>query len=602
MTPTPFTIKRQSTALLALLLGMAVLALGIGIIHDVSAPLLDGGDADQYSYTSYFFANNLSLWPLPRLDLYHNQTLYPYGTHHVFLPWGFERDYLYALLNRWPDAEYKPLLQLYYLFSLLVGSVGTFLLLQVRFGQLRAIIAGLIVSVFTFYNLYKYPAHLNMAVVHWTVLCMLATFRILYDLYHGYKVSLPFWLFWAWLHLAILGLELGYVAGFALTFTTLTTPFIGYQLLTNSKQEKSSWLTLLTNWITSNYTSSKFRSNSLLFLLILTAWAYVPLCWQISVDALGYTFPESSEMRAWSHPLRLFIPSLPGVDSFAIHYERFLGDASFESYAQTSPGLYLVILGAIGFWYQRKKWGLWGPVVLMLLLCLLYHPVVVPTLKIFPWFAFNRHGGRASMVYPTLLIMLAIPFPWPKKRTGRYVLLALLCLMLAEWYHGYYYRSTYPAEVLSPSLSTYLKTVRDTPGRAVFDWPFCIQGADGMVNSDGLCPFYEAQNSINTLRRFHHKAVVGQYVGRMHPDLVKPFLRDGWPKLLAVDHEFTKADWDFLDRFLRANQFAGINLYPDLLPPAQTQAVLTRYGPAIAETRHRMAGRMLFVPLRRRVR
>ena len=594
--------SRPNVALTALLLGILVGLLGVGIIRDFSGPLLDGGDTDQYAYTSYYFSRNLSVWPAPLLNLYNNQTLYPYGTHHVFLPWGFERDYLYALLDHWPNAEYKPFLQSYYLYSLIVSSVGTFLLLHKRFGYVRALIAGLIVSVFSFYGLYKYPVHLNMAVVHWTVLCMLATFLLLYNLYHSHQTSLRFWLVWAWLHLAILGLELGYVAGYSLAFSTLSIPFIAYLLWQNSNPYGSSRLQALTNWLAVDYKANRISVIGLVLLCVFTAWLYVPLSGQISIDALGYTFPTISEMRVWSHPLRLLIPNLPGIHSNAIPYEQYLHDQSIESYAQTSPGLYLVILAAVGLWQQRTKISLWGPIVLMLLLCLLYHPVMVPTLKLFPWFAFNRHGGRSSMVYPALLCMLALPIRWPLRRAGQVAFLAVMGLLLTEWYQGYTYRQADPPDAIPPTLFTYLQTVRDTPGKAVLDWPFCIQGADALQNSDGLCPFYEAQNGVNTLRRFYHKAVVGQYVGRMHPDLVKPLLRDEWPRLLAPDYQFTTADWDFFDSFLRTNQFAGINLYTSLLTPRQTQAFLTRYGPAIAETTHPMAGRMLFLPLNRQVR
>ena len=598
MSTTPFPVNsRLSVSLTALLLGIGVGLLGVGIVRDFSGPLLDGGDTDQYAYTSYYFAQNLSVWPVPLLDLYNNQTLYPYGTHHVFLPWGFERDYFYALLDHWPNAEYKPFLQFYYLYSLVVGAVGTFLLLHKRFGHVRAIIAGLIVSVFSFYSLYKYPVHLNMAVVHWTVLCMLATFLLLHDLYHNQRISGRFWLVWAWLHLAILGLELGYVAGYALAFSTLSAPFIAYFLWRNSGPHSGNRLRALTNWLADEYKTNRIWVVGLVLLCVVTAWLYVPLCGQISIDALGYTFPNGGEMRVWSHPLRLLIPNLPGIHSHAIPYEQYLHDLPIESYGQTSPGLYLVILAAVGLWQQRGKISLLGPVVLTLLLCLLYHPVVVPTLKLFPWFAFNRHGGRSSMVYPTLLCMLALPIRWPVRRAGQMAFLAVMGLLLTEWFQGYTYRRTNLPDAVPPTLFTYLQTVRDTPGKAVLDWPFCIQGADAVENSDGLCPFYDPQNSLNTLRRFYHKAVVGQYVGRMHPDLVKPLLRDEWPRLLASGYQFTAADWAFLDRFLRTNQFAGINLYTSLLTPQQTQAFLTRYGPAIAETTHPKAGKMLFLPV-----
>ncbi|MBO0947460.1 hypothetical protein J2I46_02620 [Fibrella sp. HMF5405] len=581
------------------MLGIVVTVLGVGIIQDFHGPLLDGGDTDQYAYTSYYFARNLTLWPIPLLDLHNNQTFYPYGTHHVFLPWGFERDYFYALLDRWPNAEYKPFLQLYYLFSLLVGAIGTFLLLHKRFGSTRACITGLIVSLFTFYNLYKYPVHYNMAVVHWTVLCMLATFLLVYDAYHSYPISLTRWLVWAWLHLAILGLELGYVAGYALAFSTLCAPFILYQLWHKNRLDNTPNLTLLTYWITTNYRKHKVTVILLILLCFITIWLYVPLSAQISLDALSYDFPDVGEMRAWSHPLRLFIPSLSGLDDFAIRYETIFHDPPAESYGQTSPGLYLTILGLAGLWQQRNKVGLWGPVALLLVLCLLYHPVSFPTMKIFPWFSFNRHGGRSSMVYPVLLCMLALPIQTPKKRLSQLALLSIFALMLAEWFHGYTFRRSYATTSASPGLFTYLQTVRDTPGKAVFDWPFCIQGADAVANSDGLCSFYEAQNSVNTLRRFYHKAVVGQYVGRLHPDLVRPFIRDQWPRLLAPDYVFTEADWAFVDHFLRDNEFAGINLYTDLLTPEQAQAFILHYGPVIATCKHPTAGHLAFLRLRK---
>ncbi|RYF78826.1 MAG: hypothetical protein EOO39_00370 [Cytophagaceae bacterium] len=599
MTTTLVAITHLRTTLTALLLGIVVIALGVGIIRDFSGPLLDGGDTDQYAYTSYYFARNLSLWPIPLLDLHNNQTFYPYGTHHVFLPWGFERDYFYALLDRWPNAEYKPFLQLYYLYSLVIGAVGTFLLLHKRFGIVRALITGLIVSIFTFYNLFKYPIHYNMAVVHWTVLCMLATFLLLYDLYYSYRIRPTRWLVCVWLHLAILGLELGYVAGYALAFTTVCIPFILYQLWLKNRVDNTPNLTLLTNWIIASYKNQKIAVIGLILLCIITFWLYVPLSAQISLDALSYTFPDVGEMRAWSNPLRLFIPTLSGLDSAAITYENILHDPSVESYAQTSPGLYLTILGLVGLWQQRKKIGLWGPVGLLLVLCLLYHPVSFPTLKVFPWFSFNRHGGRSSMVYPVLLCMLALPLRAPKKRLIQLAFLGVYGLMLAEWYHGYAYRWSYATTSVSPSLFTYLQTVRDTPGKAVFDWPFCIQGADAVANSDGLCYFYEAQNGVNTLRRFYHKAVVGQYVGRLHPDLIKPFIRDQWPRLLAPDYVFTKADWAFIDHFLRDNDFAGINLYTDLLTPQQTQAFISHYGPVVTTGEHPTAGHLAFLRLQK---
>jgi len=54
----------------------------------------------------------------------------------------------------------------------------------------------------------------------------------------------------------------------------------------------------------------------------------------------------------------MLIPFLPYLDQHAQHYEQYFNDV-YESYGQTSPGLYLIILAAIGFWQMRKQVTLW---------------------------------------------------------------------------------------------------------------------------------------------------------------------------------------------------------------------------------------------------
>ncbi len=575
-----------------LLLALLVGSLASWVVGDFSGPLSDGGDTDFYEYVGYFFAHNLSLWPFPHLDLIHNQTFYPYGTNHTLLDWGWERDYWYGacywLIGKGePGASTPgPYLQYYYVYGLLVSALGTFWLLQKPFGYGRAFVAGLIVSVFNFYCLWKYPVHLNVAVVHWTTLAMIATYRILYQLTTNSpdRPSPTLWLVWVWLHVQVLGQELGYVAGFALTFTTICVPFMGWQLWRQNRNDWFKW-----KWNASTV--------GLLTLILLSLWLYLPLTLQIFLGAQEYADAPVPMKPFWSHPLRLFIPYLPDFDSFTFHFQYPLGD-TFESYGQGSPGLYLVILAGVGLWTIRRKPLLWVPVVLMLVLCLVYHPVRVPTLQVFPWFSFNRHGGRASMVYPVLFLLLALHVRPPKSRAAWVAMGAVGLLMLTEWAWGFRYPLFYNPQPLPQTTLRYLQTVRDTPGEAVLDFPFCTVGADGVGVQEGLCPYYLEQNAVFTFKRFHHKKVVGQYWGRLLSGQIQPFLRDGWPILLAPGHHFTPADWQFLDGFLRQHRFAGINLYPDLLMPAQRQAFYEHYGQPIAVAELPMAGRVEFLRVR----
>ena len=578
------------TVVLALLTAV----LTAGIVGDFQHPLSDGNDTDQYEYVGYFLGQNLTFWPWPQLNLLNNQVFYPYGLNQVFLDWGFERDYWYATCY-WLLGGAGPYLQYYYVYSLIVAAVGTFLLLRPRFGRPKSFIAGLIVSIFNFYAIFKFPVHMNVCVGHWTVLCIVATYRLLYDVWHRQPVSLPFVLLWTWLQVQVLGQELGYVAGFGLTFTTLTLPIVAV-LLYRQYPRPRRWLMHLRGYVRHQFGRYRGRIAGLILLILFSCWLYIPLTLQIAFAAWQFNFGAVPQLRAWSHPVRLLIPHLPGVAPSTLSY-TFLRD-TFESYGQGSPGLYLTILAGIGLWQTRRKTALWLPIVTMLLLCLLYHPVLFPTLKLFPWFSFNRHGGRASLVYPVLLMLLALPIRWPVRWFSIAIAGGLGLLMLNEWTHGFQLRLAQPTVVASSDLLRYCNIIRQQPGVAVLDWPFCTVGGNGVGLKEGLCPYYEQQNAVFSLRRFHDKKVVGQYFGRLHPNQIQPFLRDGWPRLLTPDRAFTAQDWQFLDAFLRTNHFAGINLYPDLLTPEQTAAFYKRYGPPTAQTTFPAAGRVVFIPVR----
>ncbi len=601
--PTPFSpINRQTVSggrsvwFWAVGLGLLTAWLCIRVIGDFSHPLSDGGDTDQFEYVGYFFYKNLSFWPFPHLNLINTQTFYPYGTNQVFLDWGFERDYWYSLCY-WLYGGPGPYLQYYYVYSLVVAAVGTFLLLQSRFGLPKAFALGLVVSIFNFYALFKFPVHMNVCVAHWTILCIVATYRLLYDVVAKKPLSLAYVLFWMWLHVQVLSQELAYVAGFALSFTTLTVPILAFVLYRQFPDFRQ-WLTLMSDYVREQFTHQRKVVLFWLLMLLVSIYLYLPLTLQIAFTAWSFDFSVVPELRAWSHPLRLFIPYLPGLHTFDFDYLPFLRD-TFESHGQGSPGLYLTLLAGIGWWQNRKRIAIWLPVVLLFVLCLLYHPVLLPTLKIFPWFSFNRHGGRASLIYPVLLGLLALSVRWPRQLPGKIIGGLLLCLMGMEWYVGYSSRLTGSVSTASDSVLAYCAVVRKQPGVAVLDWPFCTVGANGVGMQEGLCPYYKQQNAVFTFRRFYDKSGVGQYFGRLHPTQIHPFLRDGWPRLLAPGYVFTEANWQFLDAFLQKNNFAGINLYPGLQTPEQVTHFYQRYGQPIAETTFPAAGKVVFIPLRR---
>lgn len=68
-----------------------------------------------------------------------------------------------------------------------------------------------------------------------------------------------------------------------------------------------------------------------------------------------------------------------------------------------------------------------------------------------------------------------------------------------------------------------LNFVKQQPGEAVLDWPFCVAGGNGL-GLDNLCPYVFKNGAAFALRRFHEKKVVGQSFSRLHPSQLQPYL------------------------------------------------------------------------------
>ena len=129
----------------------------------------------------------------------------------------------------------------------------------------------------------------------------------------------------------------------------------------------------------------------------------------------------------------------------------------------------------------------------------------------------------------------------------------------------------------------------------------------GGGNMIDICPYYRFNTVIHSLRRFHEKKVMGQFFGRLHPDQISPYLQAGWDKLFFPDSPdiykatrqarcFRPAEWSFFTDFYKLNDFAGINLYVELLPEDCVSEFYARFGTPAAETRVLGAGRVKFIP------
>ncbi|GAB3903631.1 hypothetical protein GCM10028803_32410 [Larkinella knui] len=585
--------------------------LGTYLAQNFSGPMIGGEDVDQYEFVGDFFYRNLHFTPLPQLDLNNTDVLYPYGTDHAFIPWSWERDYFYALFHGFFD--HAPLLQIYYVISLIISAVGSFLLLHRSYSPSRSFAGAIMVTFFNFYAIFKYPVHLGYATVQYTTLSLIVDFLLVKRFVLYKPLSLRFLLFWMLIHMLALGQEPAYTTGYSLASAFLSIMYVGsVAAYRGYGGEYPQLKNKIADWLSTNYRATPGSVAILLGLLLLFAYLYVPLSVEIFLTATKYNFKTMPpQQEIWSHPLRLLIPHFPGFNTFDFPFSPWIRNL-YETYSGGSPGWFILLAGITGFWYARKQYTIFVPLLVLFTLCLFYHPTHIPTLKLFPWFIYHRNGERSTMIYPVIFGLMALHIPSPFRSGLHSSLLAVLALLAGmEAFTAYRIRSdsTVLSFKVDDTFYNYMDLVRQQPGEAVLDWPFCIVGGNGTGQNQGLCPYYSKTASVSTYRRYHGKKTVGHYYGgRLHIDQIQSFLVADWARVLPGNCENAagtglcncqSVDWAYLTKLYRRYDFAGINLYPDLLEPACVQEVYARFGQPIAETQVPKAGRVQFIPRKR---
>jgi hypothetical protein len=606
----PHNLKNNSFYLILLAFVVVVLAFSLLIVKNLSEPLVGYGDTEQWEYAGFYLRNNISFTPFPQLNLVNNEVFYPYGTSSVFQPWSIERDIFYATF--YSIFGMGPWIQIYYVLSILITGIGSFLLLFEDYGFIRASAAGFLIPFLSFYAFHKYPEHLGYSVIHWTALSFIVDFLIVKKVVIGRYVSLRMILIRICLLTLCLGQELGYIAGCALTSFTVSILFVLFLLIYRYYKNIKSNLINLIKITVGNY-KSEFYTYPPIYLILLgvfltVSFIYFPLVLQISIAAKSFDFTGVPSGAWWANPLRIFIPFLPFFNP-GFNLEQLLNDSP-EGLGAGSPGWFLLILGLVGLWQTRKQVAIFIPMLIVLCLCIFYHPIYFPILKIFPWFSFSRVQGRFTIVYPIILSLFAVHINLTNLSVYRKRLISMFLIVIActEIYTAYTLKvKAEPFYSLDHNFIEYMNYVKQQPGEAVLDWPFCVAGGNGVGAGTGLCPYYFRNHVVSALRRFHNKKVMGHYFGRLHPAQIQPYIDAGWNKLFAPDNEdifqatqqkrcFNADEWKFFTDFYKFNDFAGINLYVNFFPQQCVQDFYTRFGQPTMETQVPGAGLVKFIP------
>ncbi|MBX3192507.1 MAG: hypothetical protein KF819_36290 [Labilithrix sp.] len=574
------------------------------VIRDFSGPIGDHVESFLYEYLSYYVSKNLTFTPLPHLALENDQVFFPFGTNQALQSFCVERDLLFTLLARLFGRG--PWLQLYYLGGLVVAAYGTWGLLRKDHGDVRAALSAIIAICFNFYGAQKYPYHFNMACVHWTTLAIVCDFVIVERLVMRRRISLALVLVRVLLLVLGFGLELGHVVGYGLTSLLAVCVFTAALLAVRARKKEPS---ALSRFVKDAREEVRTRGRLLAAIFAATLFfgvLYGSIVTQIVIASRKYDFEGVALGVWWSQPVRLLIPYFPWIHpSQQPKFLRVWQDQAEVGIGSGGAGLFLLLLAILGL-YQAKDRLRYLPLFVVFVMFVVSRPGF-DLVRWMPWFAFTRVLSRATVIYSTVLGLFALGVSLDRlhERAKKPLLAVLGALGALELYTFGTIKMSHPAFAFDDRFMAHMKKIEALPGEAVLDFPFCILGGNG--DAAYLCPFVDKLKSVYALQRFHHKKVIGQYLGRVHPLQTKPFVDQGWPKVWDTDADdpleadkqircLSDREWEMFTAFYEKNDFAGIQLATDRLPAGCAEQFYARFGAPMGEVSIPKAGRLAFIP------
>ncbi len=606
---------RNSANRYFILYAIGILIAGWFLAHYVicyfDGPMLMPHDPGQHLFTSFYFSENTSFFPVPRIETETDWSIFPYGFDHTFLHWSFERDYFYTFFSS--IFGIGPWFQTYFLLSTLLTAVASFLLLRPEHGPLRAAIVGFAVSFGNVYSIRKFPLHIPHSCVHWCVLGILVDYLLVRTWIKHRR--LPVWLIIVRSALLILclGLDLGYMAGYSITSFVLAASWIAVTAVYRGVKSTTPVTDSIENYLSNQLqwaSSHRTVVSILLVTLLIATWLYLPLAFQISRSAKTYDFTGLHVYKQWESPLRLLVPYLPGFNPTTTG--NLFSDKGENWGFHFSPGLSFVLLAALGLATARRKLLIVVPFLVLFVLFVTFHPVKFPSLNFLPWFTFSRIPGRATAMFPIILAIFALQIPrFETLKTALKIAVIMLfglssvefvtaqSIIISENFCNRRQATFIPDD----SFFELMREIRATPGQAILEWPFAIT-----PRNPSMSIYFNRVGSSFQMAIFHGKKTIGTHVGRTVTDRLRPVISAGWPRLFLREdkkeryperqsRDFNKPEWEFFEKFYQLNDFCGILLYPDMLPEETVQGMIDRFGPPVAESSFIGGpGKMLFFP------
>jgi hypothetical protein len=289
------------------------------VIHDFSGPMLGGADGAIWTYQGYYLGQNLSFTPLPRLDLVNDQLFYPYGGNNAFQGWVLDPALLSTLANRLVGPG--PWYQLYFLFSVLIAAIGAFLLLVREHGAYRASLVAIAVSFCSFYAVAKFAGHFGIACNGWLTLNLLADWVLVRRFVHGREWSARLLAVRALLLVLVLGGDLSYMAGVALTSFSVCMLTVVLAVAARARFRLSRLAEQARGWLKqlrASFAMHTVQTSMLASATLVAAFFWVPIVLQINHAAHAFDLSQMPSGGAWANPLRMLIPVFPGFNPVSL--------------------------------------------------------------------------------------------------------------------------------------------------------------------------------------------------------------------------------------------------------------------------------------------
>ncbi len=545
------------------LFGLAAVGLGVVWLRrqaGLSAPLVGAGDTEHLEWMPYFFGRVLEFHPWPQLKLFQDWINFPAGTTATYLPYSWESNYAVAALT----AALGPANWsfVYFLASHAALFFLSWRLLNLLTTRRASAAVAFLIAFANVYAQNKFPRHANMAFCHWTSLTIVLAYTML-ALVHQRRLDTVRRLLPA---IPLLGtLSLGQDPGYLLPLC-LTIWFVAFLSLVvtrptrNALADLSSIKPLLHEWRSCRpYVMACFA------LTVFFLFLYLPLSLQVALDALAH--PPVEQGSQWANPLRWLIPAFPyllnpGWDAFKDVLVD-VGDIELVG----SPGWYFILAAGLGAFSPRGGRRLERNFLLTLLgILVLFHPVWLPTLKLFPWHVYSRNSARYSVALAPLLALLALPF-FEKWNAQSRSIRAWFCVILLAEAAAQIFPLGGTIRTQTKEEKEYFAYVKALPGEALLEWPYCLTAWN--QPPEGPCVARPTHYYTYNAQRFHGKKVPSADLGRASKRERAEWAANPLNELLAAVEKqrcFSESEWRRFLELFRTPQFAALELYPELLP------------------------------------